>query len=344
MVFHFIIAALFICINFVEQAFSAESQEFAQRVAAEHCSTDACRHRLEQLLRSSRGLTRNIGHEGPSTEGTNNSWHPASRATCVNKVLQSGVISENDLNKQMCGARWMVPVPVKGRSPSTAKVCIDQFEFPNLPCEYPVVWTSASEAQRICQSMGKRLCNSFEWEGACAGGIETRTPFAGQRGEHNAQREKVWAFQWIASLANTTESRGTCGVYTPNDPEIAPEVRGKYTAIGTSLGCDPAKSAMRTCGSNTWPSGFKHNCVSPLGVYDMHGNVAEVTNLPTSANDIADASGRTGVNEHKGSFFLYRGNYPDDCRVRQPAEHQFPISRDTGHAFYQEGFRCCKDI
>ena len=213
-----------------------------------------------------------------------------------------------------------------------------------MPCEYPVVWTSFRQAHQICQSMGKRLCNSSEWEGGCAGSIETRAPFQNQRAQHNANREVVWAFQWIRELSGSRESRGTCGVYSANDPEIDPSVRGQYSAIGTSRACNPGVSPTATCGSNTWPAGFKNSCVSQLSVYDMHGNVAEVTNLPTGPGTVADMSGTTGVNEHKGSFFVYRGNYPDDCRVRQPAEHQTTMANDRGHSFYQEGFRCCKDV
>ena len=53
-----------------------------------------------------------------------------------------------------------------------AKSCIDQFEFPNIPCEYPLVWVRASEAAQICQAQGKRLCDAHEWEGACDGSLE----------------------------------------------------------------------------------------------------------------------------------------------------------------------------
>ena len=50
-----------------------------------------------------------------------------------------------------------------------AKVCIDQFEFPNIPCEYPVVLVRANEAAAICELQGKRLCDAHEWEGAREG-------------------------------------------------------------------------------------------------------------------------------------------------------------------------------
>jgi hypothetical protein len=56
--------------------------------------------------------------------------------------------------------------------PEDAKACIDQFEFPDLLCTYPVVWARAREAAEICWAMGKRLCDAHEWEGACAGALK----------------------------------------------------------------------------------------------------------------------------------------------------------------------------
>ena len=57
------------------------------------------------------------------------------------------------------------------QKPEDAKVCIDQFEFPDIPCAYPVVWVKAREAAEICSAMGKRLCDAHEWEGACEGDL-----------------------------------------------------------------------------------------------------------------------------------------------------------------------------
>ena len=56
--------------------------------------------------------------------------------------------------------------------PEDAKVCIDQFEFPDIPTAYPVVWVKAREAAEVCEVEGKRLCDAHEWEGACAGDLE----------------------------------------------------------------------------------------------------------------------------------------------------------------------------
>src|SRR6185295_12066115 len=47
-----------------------------------------------------------------------------------------------------------------------------QFEFPDIPCAYPVVWVRASEAAEICAAEGKRLCDANEWEDGCDGRTE----------------------------------------------------------------------------------------------------------------------------------------------------------------------------
>ena len=47
--------------------------------------------------------------------------------------------------------------------------CMDQYEFPNKKGEYPQHSVTWEEARDLCQSTGKRLCSSAEWELACRG-------------------------------------------------------------------------------------------------------------------------------------------------------------------------------
>ena len=76
------------------------------------------------------------------------------------------------------GFENMVPIWKKGKKP---KVCIDVFEFPNKPCELPLVWTAPVQAKVVCELQGKRLCAQEEWTLACNGdpdgGIPAGTPF-----------------------------------------------------------------------------------------------------------------------------------------------------------------------
>jgi formylglycine-generating enzyme required for sulfatase activity len=356
---HYQFAAILILCCCAASAFGAESKEFADKVIREHGVTGPQADKLRKLLTKRHGLTRNIGTEDETAfRGPNNSYHPVTRAQCRTKVLESGIIKPNKEYEKVCGAKWMAPIPdAEGKT----TVCIDQFEFPNIPCEYPVVWVPSNTAHQICQSMGKRVCNAHEWEGGCAGELYSIESYRFDLGsEHarrraiNANREKVWAFQFQPELAETTDTRVLCGVYSSEDSDVLPEAKANIkgsSIAGISKGCVPHRSAYKSCGTNTWPAGYKFRCRSSLDVYDMHGNVAEVVNLPSHKGNIAKGA-VTGFTERKGSFFVDRSTikrrgvakYPDDCRVRQPYEHKKEIRRDTAHSFYQEGFRCCKDV
>ncbi len=72
------------------------------------------------------------------------------------------------------------------------------------------------------------------------------------------------------------------------------------------------------------PSGSLAKCKSPFGVYDMTGNVDEYTKSLSP----------------KGSPAILKGGYWGPVRTRCR-----PATRAHGpeHAFYQQGFRCCKD-
>jgi hypothetical protein len=72
------------------------------------------------------------------------------------------------------------------------------------------------------------------------------------------------------------------------------------------------------------PSGSLTKCRSPFGVYDLVGNVDEYTKSISPA----------------GSPAILKGGYWGPVRTRCR-----PATRAHGpeHAFYQQGFRCCKD-
>lgn len=351
---------LFIALGLIAvSARAAESVEFADKVIREHGLAGARAAMLKDLLTKSPSLTRNIGTEDPAVlQGPNNSWHMASREQCQKKVIATGLIARNPAFEKICKSPWMSPVlPAPGSPITEAKTCIDQFEFPNIPCEYPIVWSTSAQAKKICQAMGKRVCNSHEWEGACAAGVE-KDPYLfhlgdrqSKRREHNKSRELKWAFQWQTALATVSDTRGICGVYTPQDSEIASPMKENldhyYSRIGKSRSCNGSGSDYKNCGTHSWPSGFKYDCRSAQDVFDLHGNLAEVVSFPLSKEEIAQGENAAGMTERKGSFFVYRGDYanlyPDDCRVRQPYEHFEKYASGT-MAYYQEGFRCCKDV
>jgi formylglycine-generating enzyme required for sulfatase activity len=72
----------------------------------------------------------------------------------------------------MMGFDERVPAQVE-----VAAFCIDQYEFPNKKGVAPAVSVSWTEAKRLCETKGKRLCSEEEWEKACKGPGNARFPY-----------------------------------------------------------------------------------------------------------------------------------------------------------------------
>lgn len=251
--------------------------------------------------------------------------HPMTRGECRKRRAEHGRLLQGDAG---CEKPNMVLLydAEKGETKSDAKVCIDQYEFPNLPCEYPVTQVSAREVVEICRAIGKRICDAHEWEGACAGTLRTpEVEYAfGQRRImmeylHNLERKMVWAY-------GPTKDHALCGTGSKKSP--------KCLAGG-----------FDRCGSNTYPAGAFPRCVSPFGVYDLHGNAAEHMNLPLRPEELASRGG-LGETEMKGSWFIFSSleAHLDDCRWRAPMWHHTRVDDPLSHANYHLGFRCCRDL
>ncbi|WP_156339124.1 SUMF1/EgtB/PvdO family nonheme iron enzyme [Chondromyces crocatus] len=247
------------------------------------------------------------------------------RRECREARERAGVV---DADKPVCGAPNMVPLydPAAGQTEADARACIDRYEFPNIPCEHPVVWATAREAAELCTAVGKRLCDAHEWEGGCAGALhapEDEYAFGKERKisrhRHNDKREITWAY-------GSEKNHARCA-----------------TASRKTKGC--TSGGWRRCGTNAYPSGAFPGCVSPLGVYDQHGNVAEHMNLPTRPQELTSAGGM-GYTEMKGSWFIFSGfeAHPDDCRWRAPDWHATKIKDHNSHGNYHLGFRCCASV
>ena len=213
--------------------------------------------------------------------------------------------------------------------PEDAKVCVDMFEYPNVPLAYPVTWIKASEAAQVCFAEGKRMGDAHEWEGAAAGALlppdyrfDLGTPQA-MRAAHNAKwgPSKSWTYgpQW---------QRGICAQGSQKSP-----------------GCNGGSWAG--CGSNTYPVGSFPGCKSALGVYDLEGNAAEHMNLPLNESQMASRGSRTlGVTEMKGSWFIWDTirAHEEWARWRAPYWHGTPVISSHSHANYHLGFRCFADV
>jgi hypothetical protein len=263
--------------------------------------------------------------------------HPMTPEQCKERVSEARVSYGNPSFERICGGKFMAPLyDPATENPEQSRACIDQFEFPGIPCEYPVVWVRAREAALICEAIGKRLCDAHEWEGACAGalhepdyrfdlaqGTDPATGFRAMRQAHNRvyDAQKVWAY-------GDKYRTGICAGSSSKTP-----------------GCEGG--SWTECGSNTFPVGTFPACRSALVVYDLHGNAAEHMNLPLAEDQMASRGSRTlGLTEMKGSWFIFDSfkAHEDACRWRAPFWHGSRVMDENSHRNYHLGFRCCKTL
>lgn len=253
------------------------------------------------------------------------SEHPLTRAECRERRAAAPSLPSGD---PRCKSPNMVPLfdPSAGETAELARVCIDQYEFPGIACEYPVVWVRADQAADLCHAVGKRICDAHEWEGACAGALkkpEQEYAFGQRRLMieylHNKERQIVWAY-------GPTKDHEKCGTMSKKSRTCS--------AIDWSV-----------CGSNTYPAGAFPDCKSSFGVFDLHGNAAEHMNLPLTPDELGSRGG-SGETEMKGSWFIFASYdaHPDDCRWRAPMWHKTKLMALDSHRNYHLGFRCCRDL
>jgi hypothetical protein len=289
----------------------------------------------DKQMDSIRAIFRESGYIGQGNPAITE--HPMTQETCREKLGPLADRYENREFEKICGGKFMSPLyDPATETAKDAKACIDQFEFPDIPCVYPVVWVRAREAALICRAMGKRICDAHEWEGACAGaleppdyrfdlarGVPPNTAVERMRQAHNRVHgaKKVWAY-------GDHYQRGICASSSHKTPGCT---GGSWTG----------------CGSNTFPSGSFPDCRSSLGVYDLHGNAAEHMNLPLDESQMASrGSLDLGYTEMKGSWFIFDTYYAheDWCRWRAPFWHGSRVMDPHSHENYHLGLRCCKTI
>jgi sulfatase modifying factor 1 len=253
---------------------------------------------------------------GPSHTNQGNkavAHHAIGKRTCVDG-LRSVTLQTTEQRRRCGGRPNMVPVWAKGGA-TKAKFCMDVFEFPNEACELPFVWTSPSAAEKLCEARGERLCSQEEWMLAC-------------RADPDGGADRVYAYGDALDLhvCNTDKSR-----------------------VARTARCDlqTLDSIWKTCTTDTEPSGAFPACRSRFGIFDMHGNVAEIMTRK-------DYDGVV-YSQLKGSAFHYvdlakkptdRGGYwtkyPDHCNF-DPRWHVEKLGM-AAHVNYHLGFRCCGSV
>jgi len=254
----------------------------------------------------------NVGSAHHANQGNKAlSSHSISKAQCLAGLGK--IVLQTPEQKKACGADNMVPVHLPGKDPY---FCIDIFEFPNKACELPVVWMPPTYAKKVCELQGKRLCSQIEWQVACRGDPE-----------NGPDRKYAYGDKLDLDVCNTRKPpRGAC----------------------SPISID---RAWATCNTDSEPAGSFPQCRSRFGVYDQHGNVAEIMMR-------RDENGQV-VSQLKGSAWFYEPiarepgvpakasqkgieTYPDTCNF-DPRWHVEPIV-NAWHVNYHLGFRCCKSV
>jgi hypothetical protein len=274
-----------------------------------------------EALRALMGEARSVPFPlaGPWRLGQGNraiSQHAIGRRACLEGLRD--VVVQTPEQRALCGSPNMVPVWARGSSAGTARFCIDVFEFPNAACELPFVFVTPFQAKRICEAQGKRLCGQDEWNLAC-------------RGDPDGGGDRLYAYGDDLDLAICNTNKSRVGLRPPCD------VSGN-------------EKLWTTCGTNTEPSGAFPQCRSRFGVFDQHGNVAEIMTRVEAGDGGAEVKSQL-----KGSAFFYVDvakkpndpggywtRYPDHCNF-DPRWHVEPIET-AGHMNYHLGFRCCKSV
>jgi hypothetical protein len=270
---------------------------------------------LRALLGEAASVSFPVGG-GPWRFGQGNraiSRHSIGQRACLSGLRD--IVLQTPEQRARCGTDGMVPVWERGGSIESAHFCIDIFEFPGRPCELPFVFVTPAQALAVCHAQGKRLCTQDEWNLAC-------------RADPAGGADRVYAYGDDLDLAvcNTNKSRAT----------------GPHCDVSSN------EKLWSTCGTNTEPSGAFPRCRSRFGVFDQHGNVAEIMTRYEPAD-------RKMYTQLKGSAFFYVDvakkptepggyytKYPDNCNF-DPRWHVEKIE-EAQHMNYHLGFRCCKAL
>jgi hypothetical protein len=112
----------------------AEQREaLFRRMAAMMRLTDAQLSAVRAIFEKSSAL----GQGNPAV-----AKYAMTRRECRERRTAAGVVDED---KPACGAPFMAPLFDRsaGETEADARVCIDRYEFPGIPCEHPVVWAIA---------------------------------------------------------------------------------------------------------------------------------------------------------------------------------------------------------
>jgi hypothetical protein len=122
------------------------------------------------------------------------------------------------------------------------RVCMDQYEAPNVRGQKPFVMKSFENAKRWCGERGKRVCTEQEWELGCEGPEHRPLSYGWRVDVKMCNSDKQWRPFDVKRL------------YSKGSGDQEAEIRKLWQGA---------------------PSGAYASCVSSFGIYDMQGNVEE---------------------------------------------------------------------
>jgi len=159
----------------------------------------------------------------------------------------------------------------------------------------PQGYISGELAQASCEAAGKRLCTATEWMRACGGPDATTYPY-GDVYDPDACNTSYAGDHPVCDYFGTCD--GVWDTAHMNDPGINQQP-GTEDASGTNPGC-----------------------VTPEGIYDLHGNLHEWTSDPDGT--------------FKGGFYA-------DASINGAGCTYTTTAHDFTYHDYSTGFRCCQD-
>jgi formylglycine-generating enzyme len=160
--------------------------------------------------------------------------------------------------------------------------------------QVPQGYISGGEAQTACRNAGKRLCRIDEWMAACRGPTMRTYPYG-----------------------NTYVTRRCNEARTPH-----PVVQFYGTSVGVFTTIRMNNPGINMQANTVAPTGMFSECVSPLGAYDMVGNLHEW---------IDDSAGT-----FKGGFYV-------DAEINGHGCLYTTRAHALEYRDYSTGFRCCMD-
>lgn len=159
----------------------------------------------------------------------------------------------------------------------------------------PQAYISGEEAAVACEASGKRLCTSDEWLLACQGAEGRVFPY-GDTHDPTACNDSYAGGHPVVDYFGTSE--GIWDAEHMNDPGINQQ-EGTVAAGGAHV-----------------------DCVTPEGVFDLHGNLHEW---------VSDAEG------------VFRGGFYADAEINGVGCSYRTSAHTATYHDYSTGFRCCAD-